>query len=397
MVFLFPSNARQRAVPLAVAALLLASTICSAAPLRPTILVRPVAWRGGDAQKGMTDLLTEQLMVRLHQSERFDRVTSLKDVEATLELEQRRQLADCDAASCFAEIAAALGATYLLMGTVGRLGDSYQISFRVLSPARVAIEAVAARSVPVGQESRLTEAVDDMTEELLRRLFKEAVPQHPETTSIPRRATADAPTDGPYAAEETGSVEAPTGTQTTPALVVRGLTGVGVALVVPTLGCLLCSHVACWAGLGTMAPTFGSVGFLLAPLGALLGLPGMALAVVHAGVSVATPVLVAALRRGQFTTMDRVLTGVWLIGAAATLVAALPLMAAGATGVVAGAAWAINTGGANAVTYSVEPGYAVALTGASLALSSGWLVVMGLAGLVAGATTAVLGENVLDL
>lgn len=154
--------------------LMLAGLAAGAPPERPSILVRQIEWRGAQPPAGLASLLTEQLLTSLHQSERFSRVTSPADLEATMGLEQQRQLLDCDAVSCFAEVAAALGATYMAIGTVGRLGSAYNLSLRVLSARRGAVEAVAARQVPIGQEDVLAATVDDMAHELLARLFGDA-------------------------------------------------------------------------------------------------------------------------------------------------------------------------------------------------------------------------------
>lgn len=62
---------------------------------------------------------------------------STKEVQSLLGLERQKQMLGCgEQGSCLAELAGALGAKLVLSGTVGRLGEVYQLTLQMLDSAK---------------------------------------------------------------------------------------------------------------------------------------------------------------------------------------------------------------------------------------------------------------------
>ncbi len=85
----------------------LVSTL-AAAGNPPSVVVLPLRAEAG-VEKGSARILSEKLLDSVRHTRAFHRVVGLGDVEAALEVEQKRQLMDCASDSCAAELAGALG------------------------------------------------------------------------------------------------------------------------------------------------------------------------------------------------------------------------------------------------------------------------------------------------
>ncbi len=59
-------------------------------------------------------------------------VTSQKDLVTSLGLERQRQLLGCSEESCLTELADALGARFVMSGTLAKLGDAYQLNVQTV-------------------------------------------------------------------------------------------------------------------------------------------------------------------------------------------------------------------------------------------------------------------------
>jgi hypothetical protein len=98
------------------------------------------------------------LLTELH---RYASVISDSDVEALLTNESQRQaLAGCTDESCLAEVGMALGASFLVSGTVGMVGDRAVLTIKLINTheiTTVARASVAAASMGnlVGRETQL--------------------------------------------------------------------------------------------------------------------------------------------------------------------------------------------------------------------------------------------------
>lgn len=117
------------AVLSALGALLLAAPPAVAA--RPSLAVFPLQ-AGDGVSAGMTGTVSDYLTEEVRRFPAFSRVVSQRDVEAVLSLERQRQMMDCNAASCVAEIAGALGVDLVLIGSLGRVGAVAILTVRVV-------------------------------------------------------------------------------------------------------------------------------------------------------------------------------------------------------------------------------------------------------------------------
>ena len=67
-------------------------------------------------------------------------VIGMDEVRAMLDHEAQRQLAGCEADSdCLAEIAGALGADTLVVGSMARVGDEHVLALRRIEPQRAEV------------------------------------------------------------------------------------------------------------------------------------------------------------------------------------------------------------------------------------------------------------------
>ncbi|MBK7862703.1 MAG: tandem-95 repeat protein [Archangiaceae bacterium] len=93
---------------------------------------------------------TEMLVSAIAQSGLF-KVISASEVATLLGVERQRQLMGCGEDSCLAEISDALGAQYLLQGAVGKVGDNYLVTVRLLDSRRsVVVGRSALQTTDVG-------------------------------------------------------------------------------------------------------------------------------------------------------------------------------------------------------------------------------------------------------
>ncbi len=130
-----------------------------------------VAVTGFSAGKGVdpqtAKVLTEAVVHRARASGAFSRVAASSELEAVLDMERQRQLLDCNAASCVAEIAGALGVDLLLTGSVALLGDLYVVNMRLLTARSGEARASFLGNLRAGNEAGLLEAVNRGTDQVL--------------------------------------------------------------------------------------------------------------------------------------------------------------------------------------------------------------------------------------
>ncbi len=116
--------------------LLLAAGSASAAEpapaKKPKLIVLQLATAGG-VEAGIGSALTEAVTTEVS-SRGFFEVISSKDVETLLNVERQRELMGCsdEATNCLTELAGALGARFVLNGSVARLGDAYQLNLQTM-------------------------------------------------------------------------------------------------------------------------------------------------------------------------------------------------------------------------------------------------------------------------
>ncbi len=147
--------------------------------------------------QGVANLLGERLASLLRESGSFKNVVASSDLEALVDLERQKQLADCNSESCVSEIAGFLGVDFLVVGTVGKLGGTYLLNLKLLNVRSASTPAAVSEQFPGDTEEALLNGTLPSLRKLLERAgFKHALPQTAEnapptasTTSAAHAAT----------------------------------------------------------------------------------------------------------------------------------------------------------------------------------------------------------------
>jgi TolB-like protein len=102
----------------------------------------------------LTDAITQEVSRRGI----FDVIAS-SDIRTLLGMERQKQLLGCsdDAKSCTAELAGALGARFVLSGTLSKLGDALQLSLQTLDTQK---------AQPIGRSVRIAADARELSEQL---------------------------------------------------------------------------------------------------------------------------------------------------------------------------------------------------------------------------------------
>ncbi|NOZ86191.1 MAG: hypothetical protein GXP49_07980 [Deltaproteobacteria bacterium] len=108
--------------------------------------------------KGTVNTLNQLLLTAFHDSGLFEVIGST-DIKAMLTLEEDRiKLTGCSDDSCLAEIGGALGAKYVALARIGKLGDEFILSLSLLDVKQARVVERTSQEIP-DDESRLVEAV----------------------------------------------------------------------------------------------------------------------------------------------------------------------------------------------------------------------------------------------
>jgi TolB-like protein len=112
---------------------------------KPKLIVLDLAAGGGvdpSIATALTEAITQEVADR-----GFFQVLSSKEVQTMIGFERQKQMAGCSAETdCLTELGGALGARFVMGGTVTKLGDAYQLSLQTLD---------SKRAQPVGRATRL--------------------------------------------------------------------------------------------------------------------------------------------------------------------------------------------------------------------------------------------------
>ena len=124
---------------------------------KPKLIVLDLAPGGGvdpSIASALTEAVTQEVADRA-----FFQVLSSKEVQTMLGFERQKQMAGCsEETNCLTELGGALGARFVMAGTVTKLGDAYQLSLQTLD---------SRRAQPVGRATRLANDI---------RALRQAVP-----------------------------------------------------------------------------------------------------------------------------------------------------------------------------------------------------------------------------
>jgi len=122
-----------------------------AASGKPLLVVLDLAVAGG-VEPQLASALTEAVATEVASKGYFE-VRASKDIATMLGLERQRQLLGCsdEAGSCLAELAGALGAQFILSGSVAKLGEAFQLSLQTLD---------SRKTQPLGRSVRIARSLE---------------------------------------------------------------------------------------------------------------------------------------------------------------------------------------------------------------------------------------------
>lgn len=152
----------------------------AAAPL-PKIAVLDIRALDGPS-KAQTEIVQEVLLADLASTKQFE-VIGASDIAAMLGLERQKQLLGCaeEASSCLAELGGALGAEYVLLGSVARLDQTRRVDLKLMDSAR---NRVIARDYATAESDN---GIIERTRSTLMRMLT-AIPGFKPTASAEGRA-----------------------------------------------------------------------------------------------------------------------------------------------------------------------------------------------------------------
>ena len=102
----------------------------SVAPGKPRLAFLELS-AGPEVTREVAQAAGEMLVVALSDTGKFDVITKA-DVKALLGYEAQAQLMGCGEASCMVDLGGALGAAYLVNGSLGRLGGQLQLTLALI-------------------------------------------------------------------------------------------------------------------------------------------------------------------------------------------------------------------------------------------------------------------------
>ncbi len=140
-------------------------------PELPRLLVQEFTVRGVDA--ATAEAIIDGVGPEVDRRGYFRTLTA-KDVQTMLGIERQKQLLGCapEASTCLTELAGALGAPYVLSGTISQIGPSLQLSMQMLDVSK---SVVVARSIRIARDA-----------DTLRQLLPWAVAEATATPAPPR-------------------------------------------------------------------------------------------------------------------------------------------------------------------------------------------------------------------
>lgn len=160
---------RRMLAMLAMCSVLPGLALAQAPPSTRKVRVAVLELRPLGTEREKAELLSE---VALTEVSRLGKLESIgpSDIAAMLGFEQRKRMLGCEEdASCLVEIGGALGADYLLVGSLGRLGALYRLDLKLVDQRKAKVLGRFGESV-TGEEGRLVAAVQQGTRQLLELL-----------------------------------------------------------------------------------------------------------------------------------------------------------------------------------------------------------------------------------
>ncbi|MDP1827448.1 MAG: hypothetical protein Q8L48_29530 [Archangium sp.] len=181
-------------LPLVLALVVIAST--APAPERPKVIVTGLS--GSDAaMQRMADSLSDSLLTELARSKRVDAMGP-GDLSTVLGLERQKQLLGCgtESASCLAEISAALGAPWVLTGSVLRMGTTTRIDLKLIHTSNGKVAWRDGRTLK--DESEFFDAVAELVKTLVAQPEFNSAPERAPSGLVSTAAPGSAPSVAPW-------------------------------------------------------------------------------------------------------------------------------------------------------------------------------------------------------
>jgi TolB-like protein len=124
---------------------------------KPKLVVLELSAAGG-VEAQVASAVTEAVTAEVAGRGFFD-VVSAKDIQTLLGVERQRQMLGCsdEGATCLTELAGAMGARFVLSGSLARLGDTFQLTLQTLD---------SAKAQPIGRATRLAKDLSALREGL---------------------------------------------------------------------------------------------------------------------------------------------------------------------------------------------------------------------------------------
>jgi hypothetical protein len=104
---------------------------------------------GGGADPAVVTAFTEALTTTVMKAGYFD-VASQRDVAQLLGVERQRQLLGCTESGCVTELSGAVGARFVLSGSLVKLGDAWQLTLTMLD---------SQKAQPIGRATRIAQSL----------------------------------------------------------------------------------------------------------------------------------------------------------------------------------------------------------------------------------------------
>ena len=129
----------------------------AASSLRP-IRVAVYQLKAKDLDAEQLELVSDSLLAEIRKLSRVSAM-GMDEIQAMLLVEEQRQMLGCSDESCLAEIAGALGADYLIVGSMGQVGESSLLSLKRIDMHKAQTVQTFNRRMAGGSGEELLEAL----------------------------------------------------------------------------------------------------------------------------------------------------------------------------------------------------------------------------------------------
>ena len=145
--------------------LLLQGTALAAGTGTGSVAIMSFETRG--VSGALAPVINEAVVQEVRSSHAFEKVASQKDVEVLVGVEVMKQFNNCDSNNCMAELAGALNADYVIVGSISRVGASLVLNARLLAVKTSRLLSSVQRRVGAESEDAALDAVRPAIAQLL--------------------------------------------------------------------------------------------------------------------------------------------------------------------------------------------------------------------------------------